>query len=271
MYASSLEHIGLRPEQALIYESLMKSGPSSAGEVHKAVPLKRGLVYKVLDELVLLGLVEKKRVETEKTIRFEVCHPLKLKAFSERRETEAKNATLALEGVLPSLISDYNLVLGQPGVLVFEGLSGVKKVLEDNLDHNPEKKIFTFSDLDGYTKYLTDWNKCHYAPKRKRLGIYEKALVSNTEQAREFLKNYEANEFTEILLIDYARYPMKTEVNIYSGKVSFVTFSENSLIGVIIDNREIHDTLLTIWKLAWDLGRKSFAELQPSWTQRFGA
>ncbi|QQS15334.1 MAG: hypothetical protein IPK84_03115 [Candidatus Moraniibacteriota bacterium] len=272
MYSQSLEHAGLRPEQAILYEALLKKGSSSAGALHKDVPLKRGLVYKVLDELAEAGLIDR-REEPGKTTLFEVRHPLRLKELAERREEEAKNAKLALEGVLPAIISDYNLVSGKPGVLVYEGIDGIKTILEDTLDHNPEKKLFTFSDLAGYigSPELRKWNKAHYAPKRNRLGIYEKAIVPNTEAALEFLKGYQASEVTEILLLDHKAYPFKTEVNIYSGKVSFVTFSEKSLVGVLIENQEIYETFRSLFSFIWSFGRKHCQDIQPNWTERFSA
>lgn len=272
MYSQSLEHAGLRPEQAIIYEALLKKGAASAGALHKDVPLKRGLVYKVLDELVESGLVDRDEV-AGKTTRFEVKHPLKLKELAERREEEAKNAKLALEGVLPAIISDYNLVSGKPGVLVYEGIEGIKTILEDTLDRNPEKKLFTFSDLAGYISIpdLRKWNATHYAPKRNRLGIYEKGIVPNTEAALEFLKGYQANEVTEVLLVDHKTYPFKTEVNIYSGKVSFVTFSDKGHIGVLIENQEIYETFRSVFNFVWSFGRKYCGDIQPNWTERFGA
>ena len=272
LYTPSLEHAGLRPEQAIVYEALLKKGSISAGALHKDVPLKRGLVYKVLDELVTIGLADRVE-EAGETTRFEVKHPLKLKEFAERRVEEARNATLALEGVLPSIISDYNLVLGKPGISIYEGIDGIKTILEDTLDRNPEKKLFTFSDLSGYMSFpeLRKWNASHYAPKRKRLGIYEKALVPNTEDALEFLKGYEANDVTEVLLLDHKAYPFKTEVNIYSGKVSFVTFSEKAPIALLVENPEIFETFRSIFNCTWKLGGKNFQNLQPNWLIRFGA
>ncbi|TAN58360.1 hypothetical protein EPN15_01360 [Patescibacteria group bacterium] len=60
MFEQVLTQAGLTENQALIYEILVKNGLMPAGAVCKKTPLKRGLVYKILDELTEIGLVEKK-------------------------------------------------------------------------------------------------------------------------------------------------------------------------------------------------------------------
>ena len=58
-YNQSLIQAGLSPEEALIYECLIKNGSSKAGKIALKTPLKRGLVYKTLDLLENQGLVIK--------------------------------------------------------------------------------------------------------------------------------------------------------------------------------------------------------------------
>src|SRR3989304_10490683 len=132
MFKQFLPQAGLTENQAFIYEILVKNGPMSAGAVCKKTPLKRGLVYKILDELTEIGLVEKREKPREVAI-FSPAHPLKIKALAKEREEKAKAAQAALEGVLPKIISDFNLSISKPGVQFFEGLDGIKQVLEDTL------------------------------------------------------------------------------------------------------------------------------------------
>lgn len=258
MYQEILTQAGLTAEQAQIYEILLKQGPSTARQITKNTPLKRSLVYKILDDLGKLGLLAR-RDEVGKVSVFEPAHPMKLKELAEAAETRAKNAAEALETVLGALTSDFNLVSGRPGVRFYEGLEGVKKTLEDTLLNNPQKELLVFSDVAGYAKHLGDWNAKYYAPKRLRLNILEKSIVPNTPAAMEWLKNYKANSITEPIFIDHNLFKFATEINIYSNRVSFITLSEKSHIGVIIENKDIYETLKSIFNLVWQSGKQKNA------------
>ena len=264
MFEPQLEQSGLTKNQALVYEALLKTGAAPAREILAAIPLKRGLAYKVLDELSGLGLVNKKD-EPGKITVFEPAHPSKLKEIAETKEKQAQNAQIALDGILGQLSSDFNLSAGKPGVRFYEGVEGVKKVLLDTLTSNPDKKLYVLSGFASYADVLLDWNTKHYAPLRKRLGIHEQVIVPNDARALELLKNYKANEITEFLFIDHNLFPFSTEINIYNNKVSFVTFSAQFNVGIIVDNKEIHDTMRAIFALTWELGRKNLKALQPPW------
>lgn len=263
-YIASLAQSGLSYAQARVYEILLKNGPLKAGKVHQKSDLKRGLVYKVLEELVILGLVEKNETSGKVAV-FEPQHPAKLKDLAEKQEEKAKTAQLVLDGIMSQMASEFNLAVGKPGVSFYEGLDGVKKVLDDTLNDNPQKYLEVFSDASGYSTYLLDWNTNYYAPKRKRLNIFEKVIVPNSPKALEWLKGYQANEVTDFLFVDHNTFPFHTEINIYNNKVSFVTFSAKTHIGVIVENKEIYETLKSIFNFVWQMGKQHLGPTQPPW------
>lgn len=267
MYEQTLIQAGLNQNQAIIYEILITNGSMPAGEICKKTPFKRGLVYKILDELAEIKLVEKLEKPQEVAI-FSPAHPLKIKELAKEREEKAQDAQRALEGVLPKIISDFNLTIGKPGVRFFEGLDGIKQALEDTLVNNKEKKIFSYSDAAGYATYLKDWDLNHYALKRKELSIKEQMIIPNNPKGLAHMYEYPALEVTEIIFVDHKAFPFATDINIYSGKVSFVTFSEKAHIGVIVENPEIYQTMLSGFNIAWSLAKIQFADIQPGWAAK---
>lgn len=90
----SLEATGLTTQQATLYELLLGRGRERASRLVRETPWKRGVVYKILAELVELGLVEEKKTPGSVTI-FLPRHPLALKDLAERREREARDRTLS--------------------------------------------------------------------------------------------------------------------------------------------------------------------------------
>jgi len=266
MYKDLLTSINLSPGESIVYEYLLKNGESPAGDIIKRTPLKRGIVYKILDSLIEKGLVlEKTSVPSKKQGKSKISHflpnhPDKLREFISLERKRLDKAENSLEANMPAIISDFNLVSGKPGVRFFEGIEGVKKVLNDTLINNFKRNILTFSDVAAYMKYLKDWNMNYYAPKRRRFGILEKVIIPDNPSAKEYMNEYIkdplSDKLTEILFIDHKSYPFDTEINIYENKVSFVTFSEKRHIGLIIENKEIFNSISSTFNLIWSTLKK---------------
>lgn len=249
MYEDSLQKAGLSEKEAAVYEALLRLGKAGMGRLVRELPYKRANTYNIVADLAQKGLIAEMEEKGKKVFLAE--NPSRLEELLDQQREALTTARGSLHVVLPALKSAYALALGKPGVRMYEGLEGIKQVLDDTLINNPEKKIDVFSDLAGYVRYLKDWNAHSYAPKRKKLGIAERAIVPDTAEAKSFLKNYVASALTEIAFVDAQQFPFVTEVNIYSNKVSFVTFSEKTHIGVIIDNAEISQTFASIFALVW--------------------
>lgn len=258
MYKDIFTDIGLSSNESIVYEILLKNGQMTAGEIIKKSPLKRGVVYNALADLEQKELITQK--QKNKIASFIPNHPEKLREYVEDKESKVLKAKNTLEANLSNIVSSFNLVSGKPGVRYFEGIEGVKKVIDDTLINNTSKEILAFSDVAGYVKHLKQWNKNYYAPKRRELQIHEKVIIPNNPTAMEYMKEYVKNPtsdaLTDILFIDHQLFPFATEVNIYENKVSFVTFSEKTHIGVIIENKEIFASLSSIFNFAWALGQK---------------
>ncbi len=167
MYEQFLTQTGLTKEQATVYQNLIKEGFLLARKIALNTGLKRGLVYKTLEQLVDMGLVEK-REDLGKIAIFHATHPSKLKELLGKREQELKTAETSLQGIMNQLVSDYNLFSGKPNVQFFEGVEGIKKVLEDSLSTQTE--IYTYADVESIEKYISTINK-EYVTKREKFNI----------------------------------------------------------------------------------------------------
>ncbi|MFA6587934.1 MAG: helix-turn-helix domain-containing protein [Patescibacteria group bacterium] len=261
--AKTLTQIGLSEKEAVVYEALLSLGKVNMGKLLPKTPYKRGNTYDILKDLTHKGLVTETEERGKKV--FMVEPPDRFKILLEEQEKLIQQQDRILKTSFNSIASAYRLAMNKPGVRFFEGLDGIKEVLEDTLIDNKEKKLLTFSDVAGYAKYLKDWNTNYYAPKRKKLQIFEKVIIPDNAQALDYMKGYQANELTEIIFIDHTLYPFATEINIYENKASFVTFSEKNHVGVIVENNEIYSMLASIFNFCWALGNKYCQDKQPDW------
>lgn len=244
---------GLSEEQAAIYSALLDKGPLKAGSISSWTGIKRGLIYKVLDQLENMGLVSKKGGEGTVAV-FAPEHPSHLSEMMERKE---KSLALAKETVsfsLGALSSKFNLLSGKPNVQFYEGKEGVKRVLEDTLLVPPGTEIYTYADIEAITKYIPEINK-EYSDKREKLTIKKKGLVLDTIKAREIIKDYHT-DVTETRFIKSDTGEFETVIQIYENKISYITLKNDSMIGVIIEDSSIYKIHKAIFETLWGLTKE---------------
>jgi len=245
-----LMEAGLSEEQSAIYSALLDKGPLKAGAISSWTGLKRGLIYKVLDQLENMGLVSKKGGAGTVAV-FAPEHPSQLAVIMERKEKSLAIAKEAVSFSLGSLSSKFNLLSGKPNVQFFEGKEGVQKVLEDTLNVPPGTEIYTYADIEAITKYIPEINE-EYSAKREKLAIKKKAFLLDTEKARKLIKDYHT-VVTDTKFIKPDTLEFETVMQIYENKISYITLKENSMIGVIIEDSSIYKMHKSVFEYFWNI------------------
>jgi len=245
-YQAALIQAGLSPEQAAIYEFLLKSGSKTAGSISLGTPYKRGLVYKILEGLVETGLVLKHDKPGAVAV-FEPAHPLKLRELAEQKEARAKMAQEALTGVLDRLTVDYNLISGRPGVKLYEGKEGIVQLLADSLEAKTE--ILTLADIVAVERYIKDIDET-YVGQRNRRKIPKRLLVLDTPEARRMLDRPE--HFTaDMRYCGLDINPFNTAILLYDNKVAYLTLTDKHILGFLIEDPYIYSTQKAMFEFIW--------------------
>lgn len=252
IYNELIAKSGLSKDQADMYSTLLEGGHMTARKLSLKTGLKRGLAYKVLDQLVEQGLVEKND-KLSKVALFFPSHPSKIKEVLKKRQEEIASAESALGGVMNQMVSTYNLISGKPNVQFFEGLDGVWKVLDDSLTSS--ETIDAYSDIESIEKYIPEINK-KYVEKRNKLEIKKRGLILDTPKARKLLEGYHAN-ITDNRFIKCSLTPNQTQtiIQIYDSKVSFITLGDNVMFGTIIENAHIYSLHKYLFECLWENAR----------------
>jgi hypothetical protein len=253
-YTAEISETGLTKEQAVVYETMLRSGNLTASKLTKAIPsaerLSRPLVYKILDDLVALGLV-KKTDEPGKIADFTPLHPNTLTSLLEAKKVALEKTRSQFTPVFGALASIYNLNLGKPGVQLFEGKDGLWDVLLDSL--TATETILTYADLEAINMYIPDLN-AEYSTLREEKCVTKRGLVIDSTIARNFLTSYDGKVTNTKLIKANADFvPFQTVMQIYDDKVSYMTLSEHHLIGVIITNEYIAKTHKYLFESHWKL------------------
>lgn len=246
MYEEMLKNAGFSKEQAQIYSLLLKEGAQQARKIVSKLAIKRGLAYKVLDQLVKLNMVEKVEKQGKVTV-FQPKHPNEIVEILENRKRDLNTATESIKAIVGQMSSDFNMISGKPNVQFFEGLEGVRQVLEDTL--YTKEELISYVDLEVIEKYIKDINTW-YVGEREKYQIKKRGLVLDTPFNRKFLENYHKT-ITENRILPIDSEPFSTIMHIYDDKVSYITFGE-SIIGVIITNPNIATMHKKLFEFTWN-------------------
>jgi len=246
MYEQNLIQTGLTKEQATVYEALVKNGPSPARRITRKTPLSRPLVYKVLNELIEIGLVEKKE-EKGAVTTFIPVHPLKLKDFVEKKIERANDAKNALEGVMEKLSSDFNLISGRPGVRFFDGLEGMKKIYDDILETGEDFYLIRPKyDKEFEEKMLPVIQ--NFIDERLRRKIRVTSITPRDETSEQ---NAEQDKklLIDRTMVDLSLYDSPVEVNIYGDKIAILSY-DKEFVGIIVESPQIARAMKQLFILA---------------------
>ena len=232
---------GLSEEQAQIYQALLERGPQRASDLTKWVGLKRGLVYKVLEQLENMGLALKSEGKGTVAV-FSPAHPSLLLSNVERKEKEIALTKEALTSSLGAFSSKYNLITGKPNIQFFEGLDGIQKVLEDTL--NTKDEILTYVDMEIVEKHFKQINN-DYVKKREKKEIKKRLLVIENNFTDGLFKKWNSEnpnffKITDLRMVKTPLNEIEGAIQIYDTKIGIITVSNENLIGIIIDDIRIN-------------------------------
>lgn len=258
MINSILQQLDLDDKEIEVYLNLLKIGPTRASILAYQLGHPRTTVQNILIRLEKEGLVTR---SLEQNIAvFIPVHPEKLIQIVEdkkrTKDKEFEKIISDLKIIAPELEKTLAISKSLPNVKFFRGKEAVRKILFDTLNSKTELK--DFANIDAMFKYVKDIND-EYVTEREKTTITKRSLLLDTPFAR---KVYESGQYSPKSHKGYKwiksnLYPFSLEMNIYDGKVSYITYTENDFTGVIIQNEYIYQMHESMWRLIWDLLPKS--------------
>ncbi len=248
MDIDALINLGLSDEESQIYLSLLTRGPSSASDLAKNTKVKRTYIYSVSAALVKKGLIS--QVKKGKTTVFNSLSPDKLLTLAQEKKQKAAQAEQTLEAILPGLKTKFEVVDAKPVVTYYEGVEGVKKVYLDTIKEG--KEIYSFMQNADIDPNFREWLKNVYVQDRVKFNIRAKVILASGDFAEDYIKKSK-DLLREVKIVPNKKYPFQIEANIYGDKVAFMNFkSKSDPLGIIIENKDLAQTLLTFFNLTWD-------------------
>lgn len=115
-----LEYLGLTPNEAKIYKTLLDIKEGSIWDISSQASIHRRNTYDAIKRLISKGLAY--QVLPKKTLTFAPVHPDKLKELLDEKVGE-------LEVVLPTLVKKFENINASQSVYIYKGIGGLRNYI----------------------------------------------------------------------------------------------------------------------------------------------
>lgn len=243
---TNLQNIGFSPIKANIYQACLSLGTAPASAIANKAGIIRSTVYKILEELIDDGLIEKSETKVR---QFTALHPNALLYMLDNKKQSADH-------ILPALLGMFTTSTSKPHMKFYEGLSGKKKVFEDILKFK-DKTVYTFSPINEVISSFGKTYSRHFLEKRVQNNIKRYAL----RPANANIKNKEWEFYgSDKKLMREVRFlpqtiAINTLIQIYENKVAVIS-SEKENYAFIIESKELSELMKQIFLLLWNMTQK---------------
>lgn len=237
---NTLEQLGLTGKKADIYLAALELGSAPTTDIAKKAGIKRTTCYDIILDLKKEGLI----FQTIKGKRrfFIAENPEKmLKKMKEKEKIFSE--------ILPQLKSIYNVTGRKPKISFYEGKQGLIEMIDDTLKY--KGPIYAFASEEIVQILGKQWAESYWKKRRTR-NISVFGILPRTEFNLKEIVAKNIRDLRTTKLIDLKKYPFSIEIDIYANqKVALLSSKEE--IGLIIEGKEIYNTMKSIFDLIWDL------------------
>jgi len=247
MYIEIFEQLGLAKNEAKIYETLLREGELSVGNIANKSGVHRRNVYDSLNRLVEKGLAFQILQKHEQ--HYQAVDPNKLfETLQEKQRT--------LSEIMPELERLYRATPHEEDVYVYRGIEGWKNCMRDMLRIGQD--VYTIGGKGAWKDERLEGFFEQFLKEAKRKNVKFYTLFDNEVQARK-------HEIIGLLGKDYRfldpRYSTSSAVDIFGNYVAISSYITSGKIPddtsfTVIVNKTIADAFRTWFGLLWNSAKK---------------
>lgn len=254
MLDTLLKDLGLREQEARIYQLLLEDGPMLAGHMSKRLGVPRASLYGFLAQLVKGGFIS--QALTSSGVKTFDAEPMsKLLLILDQQMDQMKNRRRDVETFLSSAQGEKAGRRARPRFQLFEGADGVRNILKDLLLYrNMESQAFWPAKI--MTDTLSPELFAHFNQERIKNNFWIRAIWP-TDQAPDlcitpFLGTGKA--FKREIRVAPKEVSFSMGYWIYGDRVAFVS-SYKEAVGFIIESHELAETLRASFEFVWQASK----------------
>lgn len=251
-----LKNFGLNEKETSVYLALIALGPSPVRLVSAKSGVNRGTTYDILKALIALGLVSYYNKQSHQYFAPE--SPEKLVSALEEKQQNIESLKTEVKRELPNLKLLFEKKGGKPAVKLYEGLKGLKSILEDVLEtvgREKNKAYYVYSSASLRKDVYKAMPKFSDTRKQKKISVKTIALGEGGQlvgmDERKWL--FSENRADQANPTGRKNDLRATYEIIYVGKVAHISLDDASNpVGVVIQNQAIFETQKVIFESLWE-------------------
>ncbi len=256
--ADKIKKLGLSEKEAIVYAYILGVHGAFPSDIASKTHLNRSTVYKVLISLSVKGLVAE--VEKNKKIFYQAETPKKLRYFAKHRLEDAELAYSSTEEIIPLLEKFFNKEEGKSNVTFYEGKAKVIEVYLRHIEVEKGYKMTAFANVVGIKKFLPAKIFHFYKKEKERLGITARGITSSNPYSYQFQKDthtgIKRNIWPELRFVPEELFPFPAEITMFdNNKVSIIKFDEENPIGIVIEDKMVHDMMNMLFEFIWKIAK----------------
>jgi sugar-specific transcriptional regulator TrmB len=256
--------LGLTQDEATIYNVLLEGGFMPARTVATRASLGRPLTYKILDDLIIKNIIEKKDTAGKISL-FAPIHPRELEKLLEKKKEVIETVQKTLNESIGQMVSKYNLFIGKPNVQFYEGKDGLLKIYEDiNIEKNDILLIQSPFDSEIPEIDIIVQNQIK---KQVANNIHTKAITPYIKTTKEWVKNKDLENLVTRCIIPEKKFEVPAQILIYGNKIG-ISSVRNPFITTIIEDKNINDTFRIMFDYIWNISQEKHREIMNSFDQQ---
>lgn len=232
----TLENIGLSEKETKIYLALLELGAATVEALAKKTEIKRPTAYHIVGSLEEKGLVSE-GPRSKKS--------LYIAASPEKIVSNLTQKAELVKRYLPQLMAMHNAQPDKPQVQMYSGREGIRQIYQEIMDAGEASFFSSVTRISKlYPELLEEFIKRVEENKIKFRDLFEQ-----TQEDVDFTRSIKKVSNYEARLIPKGM-KLPSDTGIYKDKLVFFSF-QPTLTAIVVKNKEIAESLRTIYDLAW--------------------
>ncbi len=245
--AKILGDVGFTEGESKVYLALLKLGESKVGPIITDSYISRSKVYDILERLIEKKVVSK--LEKNGILVYRALPPHALLNMIKNKEKQLKQEEELLQKVLPQF------ALLRPkektNIMVYEGFEGFKSMIDRTIEELEKNDIYEAMGISKTTESMR-----HYARKiyeAQKIKKFKARSVFDEKGAYKIMERRTPLHEIRVLPKNWETPALFT---IYKHTVGIHTGGEESIVSIVIVNKEIAKSFRATFKAMWEISKK---------------
>jgi len=239
---TELKKLNFSDKEARVYLALLELGEAPVQKIAEKAKVNRATTYVILESLkkrAAAGTMEK-----GKKTYFVAENPTTLFRFFKAEQDELDSRERDFKKILPELEALSNFAGEKPRVRYYEGKEGMTAFRRDLLQSGAKELLEIYS-LDEVRHLFDKRENEEFLREREKKNISLRAIYTSEQGP---WVNFLSAGDRKFLTKD--KFPFSADISVYGTRLAITTL-RNKHITIIVDNKEIADTMRLVFELAW--------------------